>query len=304
MQNEKKICCRITPRRILGAIVLAATVVNLITVGAVFQVTVPESAPTDTVTATQATDFMTGTFAVLTATEGITPTPTWTPTATATLTSMFTATYTSSPTSTETATSTVTNTPSPSSTPCYPKYEWPVYVVQGGDWLLAIARATGSTDQELRQANCLIDSNIYPGQKLYVPRPPVTPTFTSAAPVDMPTDFKLSAILNCDPLWYVSLSVAVFDPQGVQSVTVMFSTKDGTFIDDMSMKGDGTTYSAGGPLQGNYNVYAIDHYSFVATDDLKNVTVSQSFYDRSRNCELPPTVTPTATPSPGPIVLK
>lgn len=305
MQKARKICCQITPRRIMGAILLAATVVNLITVGAVFEATVPLAAPT--VTETQMTVFLTGTFAILTATEGNIPALTLTPTdvPAQTLTITDTATDTPSATSTETATFTATHTPSSSPTPCFPRYDWPVYVVQRGDWLLAIARATGSTDQELRQANCLVNSNIYPGQGLRVPRLPITPTVTTAVPADTPTDFKLSAILSCDPLWYVSLSVIVSDPQEVQSMTVMFSTKDGIFIDDMTMKGDGNTFSAAGPLQGNYNVYAIDHYSFVASDGSQNVTVSPSYYDRSRNCDAPPTVTPTptasSTTSPGPI---
>lgn len=305
MPKEKKICCRITPGRTLGAVLLGAIVLNLITVGAVYKATMPESAPTDMVTVTQMSDYLTGTFAMLTATEGITPTPTLTLTETATQTPTFTATYTSSPTSTETATSTFANTPSPSPAPCYPRYDWPIYVVQRGDWLIAIARTTGTTDQELRQANCLVDALIYPGQKLYVPRLPIIPTVPTAVPTDIPTDFKLPTMLSCDPPWYVTISVTVFDPQGIRSVTVIFSARDGTFIDDMTMQGDGSTFSAAGPLQGNYNVYAIDHYSFVASDGSQNVVFSRAYYDRFSNCDPPQTVTPTApsaTPS-GPVLL-
>ena len=297
MQKVKKICCRITPRRIMGAILLAATLVNLITVGAVFKVTVPLAAPK--ATETQAI-VLTRTFVVLTATEGTTPATTLTSTDVATQTPTFTATYTPSLTSTVTATSTFTNTPSSSPTPCLPRYEWPVYVVQPGDWLIAIARATGSSDYELRQANCLVDSKIYPGQPLHVPRLPATPVVTTAAPTDTPTDFKLSTILNCDPRLYVALSVTVFDPQGVQAVTVAFYTKDGALIDAMTTQHEGNSYYAAGSLQGNHTVYEIDHYNFVARDNSQNVTVSQPYYDRSRNCDVLPTVIPTST---SPVVL-
>lgn len=284
MQNVKKICCRITPRRVLGAILLAATVLNWITVGAVFKETVPENAPTDTLT--QTIVFLTETFVVPSATIDNAPTLTLTPTVTATQTSTLTATYTSTFTLTNTVTSTSSNTPTPSPTRCHPKYEWPVYIVQKGDWLLAIARATGATDQELRQANCLIDSYIYSGQQLRVPHLPVTPIVTTAVPTDMPTNFKLSTMMNCDPRLYVALSVIVYDLQGVQAVTVAFYTKDGTLIDAMTMKHEGDTYYSAGSLKGNYTVYDIDHYNFIARDSLQNGTVSQPYYDRSRNCEL------------------
>lgn len=299
MQKAKKICCRITPRRVMGAVLLAAIVVNLITVGAVFKATVPETTPTDAETQT----LLTKTFVVLTATEGNTSTFTLTPTETATQTPTFTATDTPTATSTETVTSTFTNTPSPSPTLCFPKYEWPVYIVQPGDWLLAIARATGSSDYELRRVNCLIDSDIYPGQPLHVPRLPVTAIVTTAAPTDTPADFKLSTMLNCDPQLYFALSVIVSDPQGVQAVTVAFYTKDGALIDAMTMKHEGDTYYAADSLKGNYTVYDIDHYNFIARDNLQNGTVSQPYYDRSRNCELQFIVSPTPTAE-SPVVFK
>jgi hypothetical protein len=88
---------------------------------------------------------------------------------------------------------------------CILRSEWPIYFVQQGDTLSTLARATGSTIDELMLANCLHDPGIHPGQPLHVPRVPVkalpptpspSPTATSTAsptatltatPTDTPT---------------------------------------------------------------------------------------------------------------------
>lgn len=127
----------------------------------------------------------------------ITPTPTLAPSVTVTPSSSSTA----SPTSTQTPSPTPTATPSPSATntatltptlthvPCIPVTGWPVYTIQRGDTLYSIARRTGTLYKPLMKANCLTDTLIYPGQRLYVPRLPrptktITPTNT---PTSTPT---------------------------------------------------------------------------------------------------------------------
>jgi hypothetical protein len=70
----------------------------------------------------------------------------------------------------------------PSSISCAPVTTWPIYTVQVGDTLGAIADATGVTVEQLVSANCLASADvIYVGQQLYVPvlPPPLAPAATS-----------------------------------------------------------------------------------------------------------------------------
>src|SRR5574341_25438 len=177
MHWEKKICFRITIRRIVGAIVAASTVANLIIVGAVVGSESPSVAltitPSPSMTSVLATSFApTLSFTYMTIAE-----------ATSTSTLDITPTDTSRPTQTLTDT--------PISTPCIKRYDWPTYWIQQGNTLFLLASATGSTVQELMLANCLTTDLIYRGQLLHVPRLPIytftptptaTQTSTSATP--------------------------------------------------------------------------------------------------------------------------
>lgn len=92
------------------------------------------------------------------------------------------------------ATSLPTAIPSPTSIPptvfnCTPFTSWPTIVIQAGDTLADIAARTGSSVDQLAQANCLTDPGlIYAGQPLYVPVLPATrtpiPTTTPQATVN------------------------------------------------------------------------------------------------------------------------
>src|SRR6266545_265624 len=101
MRKARKICCRITPQRVMSAILIAASLVNLIIVGAMFETTALTATPT--VAFTQTSDPVTGTFLAPTATEGNLVTVTLEyPTITPTATSTFTPTETQTPTPTNT----------------------------------------------------------------------------------------------------------------------------------------------------------------------------------------------------------
>jgi LysM repeat protein len=55
---------------------------------------------------------------------------------------------------------------------CIAPFGWIVYVVRSGDNLSSIARGTGTTLNELRDANCLSDINrLVVGSQLFVPGP-------------------------------------------------------------------------------------------------------------------------------------
>lgn len=181
MQWEKKICIRLTTRRILGAVLTASTVVNLVIVGAAFEA----SAPTAELTAT---------FLLTTP-----------PRTTTTLAPASTASETFTPTSTPSATLTQTDTltPPPTLTLCILRSYWPVYRVQQGDTLFNLAQATGSTEGELRLANCLPNDQIYPGQLLYVPRlprNPITPSFTATVTPTVTSTDTLTATSTYTPI--------------------------------------------------------------------------------------------------------
>jgi len=222
MQWEKKICIRITARRIVAAILIAASSVNLVIVGAAFEAA---STATPTPTLVTLTKTSTATFSLPTATPENTPTLISSPMKTPTLTSN--PTFTSTPTATLTSTS--TNLPTP--TQCVPKTYWFVYYVQSGDTLYSLAPATGSTVDELMMANCLSSTLIIRGQILYVPHLPPTPT-PSNTPVPPPdivvTVFRvtgLAEILIGQKAIVVPVYVVVQNQGGVEADTFKLSAQ-------------------------------------------------------------------------------
>jgi len=289
MLKKRKICCRITPGRIVGTVLLVASAVNLIVVGAAFEVSFPEAVPTQTATPPV---FAVTTIPPPTATAWNGPTFTAEPTDT--LTPTWTATSTATPT--ETATSTSTFTPPPVPTRCLLRSDWPIYIIRRGDTLSSLALATGASVHELMLANCLPDSRIIAGQPLHVPRLPRFPTpviIPSDTPVIMensPTDFKPYG-MTCDPSSYVSLSAGVYDPDGLVSVNANLYTGQGEVIATIDMGSNGNGYSGHATLY-KFTVFDIDHYTFSAVDNLGDVTDSTNFYDRSDTCVPPPTSIP------------
>lgn len=286
MKQEKKICIRITARRIAGAVLVAATVVNLIIVGAVSAVTPPPSTMTPTMTVSASTNGEALTLpprVTDTLTPSATPTDTPTPTSTSTQTPSATSTYTFTPTYTLT----------PSLVPCTPQYSWPIYLVERGDRLFSIALATGSTVNEIMLANCLVSDLIFPGQLLYVPRlpiitptftPTVTLTYTSPAPIDTSTDFQNPSGISCY-LYRVDFSVTAYDPEGITSLVVLLYDQNHRLLDQLLMTPDGSTYFASGS-SGQYPVTDITNYYFSAVDNLGNTTTSPAQDGRTISCPL------------------
>ncbi|HLF75458.1 MAG TPA: LysM peptidoglycan-binding domain-containing protein [Anaerolineales bacterium] len=167
MHWEKKICFRVTTRRIVGAILTATTVVNMVIVGAAFEAAAPT--PTATATVTFSSTAQPATATTLAPTTTVSETSTATPSPSATLTP------------------TDTPTDLPTFTVCILMTYWPSYRVRPGDTLYSLARATGSTADELRLANCLPDYQIYAGQILYVPRLPGFTATPSSTATDTPS---------------------------------------------------------------------------------------------------------------------
>jgi LysM repeat protein len=77
-----------------------------------------------------------------------------------------------------TATPTATPTTTPTATPCGPPPNWVAYVVQANDTLFSLATKTGTSVEQVKQANCLVDDTLFIGQSLYLPFIPPTPTDT------------------------------------------------------------------------------------------------------------------------------
>lgn len=96
------------------------------------------------------------------------PAPTLTPSQTHT----STATETLAPTETSLPLPTLTHTPTLAftSTPCLPPANWAPYLVQRGDTLFELSRRVGQSVEAIRQANCLTDTALKAGQRLYLPR--------------------------------------------------------------------------------------------------------------------------------------
>jgi hypothetical protein len=189
MQWEKKICIRLTTRRILGAVLAASTVVNLVIVGAVFEAAAPM------------------------ATSTLASVPTLPPSTTAFFMPASTAEAEIPVTGIETPGTTPTDVFTPTDTPisppgwilCIKKFYWSDYLVQPGDTLYSLASSTDSTVEELKQANCLTDDRINYGQILYMPRLPIK-TFTStpsttptATPSNTPTETASATPMTITP---------------------------------------------------------------------------------------------------------
>jgi LysM repeat protein len=86
--------------------------------------------------------------------------------------------------------------PTPTSVPCFPPFNWAIYIVRPGDTLNVIAARYGISTYTLMRANCLSTTYIYYGQALYVPPTypivtfvptPIIPTFTPTPPIGSPT---------------------------------------------------------------------------------------------------------------------
>jgi LysM repeat protein len=80
--------------------------------------------------------------------------------------------------------------------PCYPPFNWAIYIVQPGDSLSGIAQRYGMSLYTLMRANCLTTGYIYAGQSLFVPPfyPIVTFTSTPIIPTFTPTPTPIDSL--------------------------------------------------------------------------------------------------------------
>jgi LysM repeat protein len=312
MHWEKKICIRITTRRIIGAILAASAAVNLIIVGAALEAAAPidESTATRTVTST---------------------TPLEAPSIITTATiSSETLTYTATLTITGTATDVLIG--SPTMNICVPRTDWAIYRVRPGDTLSSLARATESNVDALKLANCLTNDQVYVGQYLRVPRFPrdlIRPSFTATAtstasstdtatdtatatstdtptptatdtpsptPTNPPTVFEnpRASVDLCSSPDTLSIAVLPYDPDGVRYVTAFYNINGGSWI-EMPMSPDGDTYYGFGFIKGDYSMNDVVSFYFRALDNLEDVIDSNVHSASLMDC--PPT--PQASPTPG-----
>ncbi|HZJ25163.1 MAG TPA: LysM peptidoglycan-binding domain-containing protein, partial [Anaerolineales bacterium] len=180
MHWEKKICIRITIRRIVVALLTASAVANLVIAGVAFGA---DSAP-----------MVASVTSTLTA--PLVSTTTLTPTATTVGVSTLDPSQTPVTTSTDTAVPTETSVEQDIWIVCIKRFYWPTYRVQPGDTLFSLAAVVGTSVNELRSANCLANDQIHVGQQLYLPRVlsiTITPTLT-----DTPTDIQTSTVTATD----------------------------------------------------------------------------------------------------------
>src|SRR5262245_18633609 len=118
MRTVKKICIRINPSRMVAVILMMTSVVNLLIVRAVLEVS---DSPATTV---QPRPFLTVTFQITSATFSNPLTPALP--VTETITQTAEPTFTNTPTATVTLTS--TDTPTATPTVCVPRSDWLVYI--------------------------------------------------------------------------------------------------------------------------------------------------------------------------------
>jgi len=113
-------------------------------------------------------------------------TPTRTPSLTPTRTSSGTPTYLSSPTTY------LPPPPTQTTASCGAPSSWVIYIVQPGDTLYHLGQIYGISYKIIQRANCLTNSIIYVGQRLFVPPWPArTPSPTLYFPI-FPSDTPLN----------------------------------------------------------------------------------------------------------------
>ena len=71
--------------------------------------------------------------------------------------------------------------------PCVPPDDWAIHIVQEGNTLYSLGRRYGIDVETLMRVNCLNTQTIFTGQRLYVPKPPATPTVPTPLATDRPT---------------------------------------------------------------------------------------------------------------------
>lgn len=139
--------------------------------------------------------------------------------------------------------------------PCVPRTDLYVYRVQRGDTLLKLARATGSTVQELALYNCLRTPNVINvGQTLYLPAVPVfptpqpqQPTINIETPLNNATLDATSAITvrgNGQNLSGMTIIIRALDANGNILVERSTSPQNNTFEQAIQLDLDRTTDGA------------------------------------------------------------
>jgi LysM repeat protein len=195
-----------------------------------------------------------------------TDTPTHVPTPTLTHTPTNTSTLTPTPTPTHTPTNTPASTPTPWPCADSPPTHWRPYVVGRGDTLFSLAHRHGTTMDAIIFYNCLRSTQVWVGQRLYLPplptpthtlTPTATPTNTptptdtptnTPTPTDTPTSTPtptvppdttgptISGITESDdPIYWppscdphqVTIRASVFDPSGVSGAKLTYRVVEG-----------------------------------------------------------------------------
>ncbi len=155
----------------------------------------PTAVPqTPSATATSTTVMTTAVPAVIPSASA-TPSPSITPTQTATARP--------SPTASQTPTNSVTASPTVAATAtataaCTRPANWVTYTTQTGDTFFGLATATGTTVSAILQANCLDNTILSIGQRLWLPYLPATPTAaeTTPSPTTVSTEPEPTAVFT------------------------------------------------------------------------------------------------------------
>lgn len=165
-----------TKRRVIAAPLFLIIVMSLL---AACRRAPPDQPTPEQATTTPETDEATGIAQAATTTAPTAaPSATPSPEPSATAEALPTATLPAPTATTAPAASTNTPPPQPTVTPCGPPAGWVEYIVQQGDTLSRLAQATGTTVAEIQLANCLADTTIFTGNRLFLPVLPATPTPT------------------------------------------------------------------------------------------------------------------------------
>jgi hypothetical protein len=178
------------------------------------------------------------------------------------VTSTVTATWTPTASPTATATHTATDTPTSTYTPTVTPSDTP---------------SPTPTDSPTPPPTITVT---------FTAPPSVTPTDTYTVPLAQP-EFQDLKGLTCVYPKFIVLAVAVYNTDGIRSVSALLYNKDNLLLAEIPMKPEGNSYVLTADLPDPYLVSEIDHYRYYVVDSLQNISFSPVYNQRSGGCYEP-----------------
>ena len=89
---------------------------------------------------------------------------------------------------------------------CRPPARWQLYLIQPGDTLESLAKASGTSPERIRDKNCLVSDSLPVGYELYLPPPPdANPLAASRTPTLTQTVYRTQRVCGPPAGWVTTI---------------------------------------------------------------------------------------------------